>query len=77
MTSAELTGKPYKQLDNAFLDAQSVANSTGETFHIIYTHGIGFEVVPAGFVLDRLYYHSGEGQKMFFDFKETVTPKPL
>lgn len=75
MTAKELTSKPYSHLDNAFLDAQSVSNETGETFHIIETHGIGFEVVPGAFVLDRLYYHGWEGRKMFFDLRTTVTPK--
>lgn len=74
MTIKQLTEKPYKQLDNAFMDAQSVANQTGEAFHIIETHGIGFEVVRDSFNLDRLYYHNGEGRKMFFDLKETITP---
>lgn len=74
MTIQQLTEKPYRELDNAFLDAQAVANQTGEAFHIIETHGIGFEVVPGTFVLDRLYYHDGEGRKMFFEFKETVYP---
>ena len=75
MTITQLTSKPYKHLDNAFIDAQRVANETGKSFHIICTHGIGFEVVPDTFVLDRLYYHEGDGSKMFFDYKETVHPK--
>lgn len=75
MTSTQLLSKPYQSLDNAFLDAQTEANSTGESFRIIYTSGIGYEVVTMAFQIDRMYYHGEGGKKMFFDVKETVTPK--
>lgn len=75
MTTQILLSKPYQSLDNAYLDAKNVSNDTGETFHIINTYGLGYEVVCNTWELDRNYYHGLNGKKMFFDFITTVRPK--
>jgi hypothetical protein len=74
MQKETLISKPYQHLDNAFLDAQNVANELNEEFIIIYTSGIGYEVVTTEFKTDRLYYHGIGGKKCFFDVVEKVLP---
>ena len=75
MNKETLLSKPYQHADNAFLDAQTVANELNESFNIIYTSGIGYEVVTKDFIIDRNYYHGFGGKKMFFELFTTVNPE--
>ncbi len=75
MTREIILSKPYQIADNALLDAQTVSNETGESFKIIYTSGVGYEVVTNNFITNRLYYHGEGGKKMFFEVITEVHPK--
>jgi len=65
-------------LIKAIQDALDMCTKTGKKVHLIRTHtnAIGYENMPESFTLDRQYYHSNGGQKMFFTHILTVHNNP-
>ncbi len=53
---------------------QEQANEFGQTLHLIEVYGHGFQIMSENFQLDRNYFHSPSGKKMFFQFIETIKP---
>lgn len=53
--------------DAAIEMAKDAANKKNDAVIAIYTYGKGVEIVNKDFCIDRNYYHSDEGRKMFFD----------
>lgn len=53
--------------DQVFQDKGKAFNAAKDGQYIIYTHGLGYEIVDNDFYIDKIYYHGPYGVKRYFD----------